>query len=96
MLHVRTKDYIVNNPNGKISGVADIIAPIRNAQKFPEVERTNEKSTFNHNLAIVVGSQMAAGSTQQDRVKRRLTNVWIRRKQGGNWLPDNQQIQWLR
>jgi len=82
LLRIWTRDYVVNNPNGKISGVADIVATIRNGQKFPEVERNIEKITFNHNLAIVMGSELAAGSTQQGKVKRRFTNVWIRGKQG--------------
>ncbi|ANF49141.1 hypothetical protein A0O34_00575 [Chryseobacterium glaciei] len=82
-----SKDYVVNNPNGKIVTPSDIIKLMKEGHKFPLVERYIEKITFNENVAIVMGKEMQQPSENIKNVDnwlpRRFTNVWI--KKGKNW-----------
>lgn len=86
LLKLWTKDYVVNNVNGKIVTAKDIIGLIRKGQTFPPVERIIEKITFTSNLAIVMGKEIAqpANTAQNDGkpVTRRFTNIWIKSKNG--------------
>lgn len=87
LLKIWSKEYVVNNPNGKIATRADIISIMRGGQAFPPVERIIEKITFNGNLAVVMGKELAGKKdtehTSVKRIERRFTNVW--RKTGQNW-----------
>ena len=82
LLKIWSKDYVVNNPNGKIATVKDIVGLIRSGQVFPKVERNIEKITFTSNLAIVMGNEISENAGQI--VTRRFTNVWQKSKKG--WL----------
>ena len=86
LLKIWSKDYVVNNPNGKIVTSKEIIALMRNGHKFPSVERMIEKITFNQNIAVVMGKelQQPANMTanQNDWIPRRFTNVWIKSESG--------------
>jgi ketosteroid isomerase-like protein len=86
LLKLWTKDYVVNNVNGKIVTAKDIIALIRKGQTFPPVERIIEKITFTSNLAIVMGKEIAqpvkTAQSEGQTVTRRFTNIWIKSKDG--------------
>jgi hypothetical protein len=58
LLKIWTKDYVVNNPNGKIVTPKEIVALMKNGHKFPSIERIIEKITFNQNIAIVMGKEL--------------------------------------
>ena len=57
LLKIWSKDYVVNNPNGKIVTPKEIVALMKSGHKFPAVERIIEKITFNQNVAIVMGKE---------------------------------------
>lgn len=81
---VWSKDYIVNNPAGKIITGEDIIGFIRKGQRFPAYERIIESITFSENIAIVLGKEVSqpqkkADGTEQI-ITRRFTNIWIKSK----------------
>ena len=57
LLKIWSKNYVVNNPNGKIVTPKDIIALMKSGHKFPAVERIIEKITFNQDIAIVMGKE---------------------------------------
>lgn len=86
LLKIWTKDYVVNNPNGKIVTPKEIVALMKNGHKFPSVERMIEKITFNQNIAIVMGKelQQPANMTanKDEWIPRRFTNVWIKSENG--------------
>ncbi len=88
LLSIWSKEYVVNNPNGKIVTSKGIIALMKNGHKFPLVERIIEEITFNQNIAIVMGKelQQPANMTtiQEEWIPRRFTNVWI--KVENEWL----------
>lgn len=78
---VWSKNYIVNNPAGKIITGEDIIGFIRNGQRFPAYERIIEKITFSDNIAIVLGKEISkTGSNTEKPITRRFTNIWIKKK----------------
>ena len=84
LLNIWSKEYVVNNPNGKIVTPMEIIALMRSGHKFPSVERIIEKITFNQNIAIVMGKELQQPpnmTTNKDEwIPRRFTNVWIKTK----------------
>ena len=84
LLNIWSKDYVVNNPNGKIVTPIEIIALMRSGHKFPSVERIIEKITFNQNIAVVMGKELQQPpnmTTNKDEwIPRRFTNVWIKTK----------------
>ena len=84
LLNIWSKDYVVNNPNGKIVTPMEIIALMRSGHKFPSVERIIEKITFNQNIAVVMGKELQQPpnmTTNKDEwIPRRFTNVWIKTK----------------
>ncbi len=85
LLKIWSKDYVVNNPDGRIVTPKDIIGLIRNGHVFPSVERIIEKITFNQDIAIVMGKEIeSSGKTGQNEVSvtRRFTNVWIKTELG--------------
>jgi ketosteroid isomerase-like protein len=86
LLKLWTKDYVVNNVNGKIVTAKDIIGLIRKGTIFPPVERIIEKITFTSNIAIVMGKEIAqpVKTAQGDGqpVTRRFTNIWIKSENG--------------
>lgn len=86
LLKIWTKDYVVNNPNGKIVTPKGIVALMKSGHKFPSVERIIEKITFNQNIAIVMGKelQQPANMTanKDEWIPRRFTNVWIKSENG--------------
>ena len=86
LLKIWSKDYVVNNPNGKIVTPKEIIAIMKRGHVFPNVERIIEKITFNKDIAIVMGKelQQPANMTtnKEEWIPRRFTNVWIRSEQG--------------
>lgn len=77
-----TKEYVVNNPNGKIVTSKEIVALMKSGHNFPKVERIIEEITFNQNIAIVMGKELQQPSnmtTNQEKwIPRRFTNVWIK------------------
>lgn len=84
LLNIWSKDYVVNNPNGKIVTPIEIISLMRSGHKFPSVERIIEKITFNQNIAVVMGKELQQPpnmTTNKDEwIPRRFTNVWIKTK----------------
>jgi len=82
LLKIWTKDYVVNNPNGKIVTPKEIVALMKNGHKFPSVERIIEKITFNQNIAIVMGKELQQPANmianKDEWIPRRFTNVWIK------------------
>ena len=86
LLEIWSKDYVVNNPNGKIVTPKEIVALMESGHKFPKVERIIEKITFNQDVAIVMGKelQQPANMTprQEEWIPRRFTNVWIKTANG--------------
>jgi len=86
LLKIWSKEYVVNNPNGKIVTPKEIVAIMKSGHIFPTVERIIEKITFNQDIAIVMGKelQQPANKTanQEEWITRRFTNVWIRSEKG--------------
>lgn len=82
LLKIWTKDYVVNNPNGKIVTPKEIVVLMKNGHKFPAVERIIEKITFNQNIAIVMGKELQQPANmianKEEWIPRRFTNVWIK------------------
>ena len=58
LLKIWSKDYVVNNPDGKIATPKDIISLIKKGHVFPSVERIIEKITFSQNIAFVMGKEI--------------------------------------
>lgn len=87
LLKIWSKDYVVNNPNGKIVTPKEIVALMKSGHVFPAVERIIEKITFNQNIAIVMGKELqqpgSLTTNQEEWIPRRFTNVWIRK--GKSW-----------
>jgi ketosteroid isomerase-like protein len=81
---VWSKDYIVNNPAGKIITGKDIFGFIRNGQKFPAYERVIESITFSDNIAIVMGKEISQSKKDNlgndQKIVRRFTNIWAKSK----------------
>jgi ketosteroid isomerase-like protein len=86
LLKIWSKDYVVNNPNGKIVTPKDIVALMKSGHKFPTVKRIIENITFNQNMAIVMGKELQQPANmvanQDEWIPRRFTNVWIRAENG--------------
>jgi ketosteroid isomerase-like protein len=86
LLKIWSKDYVVNNTNGKIVTPKEIVALMKSGHKFPKVERIIEKITFNQDIAVVMGKELqqpASLTTNQDEwIPRRFTNVWIKTENG--------------
>lgn len=86
LLKIWSKNYVVNNPNGKIVTPKEIIALMKSGHKFPAVQRIIEKITFNQDIAIVMGKelQQPANITTnlEEWIPRRFTNVWIKAENG--------------
>jgi hypothetical protein len=79
-----SSDFIVNAPTNKVTTLQDLKVLIRNGNVDMEAfERTTEKITFTNNIAIAMGNETLrptgkmpnAGKT----VKRRYTNIWMKR-----------------
>ena len=87
LLKIWSKDYVVNNPNGKIVTPKEIVSLMKSGHIFPAVERIIEKITFNQNIAIVMGKELQQPSdlttNLEEWIPRRFTNVWIRN--GKSW-----------
>lgn len=85
LLNIWSKEYVVNNPNGKIVTPKEIIALMKNGHKFPAVKRIIEKITFNQDIAIVMGKELQQPSNKTNKIDewipRRFTNVWIKTKE---------------
>jgi ketosteroid isomerase-like protein len=81
---VWSKDYIVNNPAGKIITGKDIFGFIRNGQRFPAYERHIESITFSKNMAIVMGKEISQSKKDnsgiEQKIVRRFTNIWVKSK----------------
>ena len=86
LLQIWSKNYVVNNPNGKIVTPKDIVALMKSGHRFPAVKRIIEKITFNQDIAVVMGKelQQPANMTTNHKewIPRRFTNVWIKSKNG--------------
>ena len=86
LLKIWSKNYVVNNPNGKIVTPKEIVALMKSGHKFPKVERIIEKITFNQDIAIVMGKELQQPknmtTNHDDWIPRRFTNVWIKTKEG--------------
>lgn len=86
LLKIWTKDYVVNNPNGKIVTPKEIVALMKKGHQFPSIERMIEKITFNQNIAVVMGKELqqpANGTVNKGEwIPRRFTNVWIKSENG--------------
>ncbi|MDP3912752.1 MAG: nuclear transport factor 2 family protein [Bacteroidota bacterium] len=86
LLKIWSKDYVVNNPNGKIVTAKEIITLMKNGHKFPSVERIIEKITFNQNIAVVMGKELQQPANmvanQDEWIPRRFTNIWIKSEIG--------------
>ena len=86
LLIIWSKDYVVNNPNGKIVTPKEIVALMKSGHKFPKVERIIEKITFNQDIAIVMGKELQQPANlttnHEEWIPRRFTNVWIKTENG--------------
>lgn len=86
LLKIWSKDYVVNNPNGRIVTPKDIIALMKSGHRFPAVKRIVEKITFNQNIAIVMGKELQQPANMvvnhEEWIPRRFTNVWIKSDNG--------------
>jgi ketosteroid isomerase-like protein len=86
LLKIWSKDYVVNNPDGKIATPKDIISLIKKGHVFPSVERIIEKITFSQNIAIVMGKEIEHSKKTDPNVDqmatRRFTNIWIKTDSG--------------
>ena len=84
------EDFTVNNPNNQISrGRKEVLDRVRSGLiKYSSFSREIEQVSFYDNMVIVMGLEVVtpignaprAGQT----VRRRFTNIWMKRK--GNWL----------
>ncbi len=78
---VWSKNYVVNNPAGKIIRGEDIFGFIRKGQQFPAYEKVIESITFSDNIAIVMGREISQskkeGVENPHQITRRFTNVWV-------------------
>ncbi len=84
------EDFTVNNPNNQISrGRKEVLDRVRSGLiKYSSFVREIEQVSFYDNMVIVMGLEVVtpignaprAGQT----VRRRFTNIWMKRK--GNWL----------
>ena len=81
-----SKNYVVNNPNGKIVTPQDIVAIMKSGHKFPAVQRIIENITFNQDIAIVMGKELQQPANMtpnhEEWILRRFTNVWLKTKNG--------------
>lgn len=86
LLEIWSKEYVVNNPNGKIVTSKEIVALMKSGHKFPKIERIIEEITFNQNIAIVMGKEIQQPvnmtNNQEKWIPRRFTNVWIKAENG--------------
>lgn len=86
LLKIWSKEYVVNNPNGKIVTPEKIVAIMKSGHIFPNVERIIEKITFNQDIAIVMGKELQQPTNmtnnKEEWIPRRFTNVWIRSEKG--------------
>jgi len=86
LLEIWSKNYVVNNPNGKIVTPKDIVALMKSGHKFPAVNRIIENITFNQDIAIVMGKELQQPANMttnlDDWIPRRFTNVWIKTENG--------------
>jgi ketosteroid isomerase-like protein len=86
LLEIWSKNYVVNNPNGKIVTPTEIIALMKSGHKFPKVERIIEKITFNQDIAVVMGKELQQPASMitnhNEWIPRRFTNVWIKTESG--------------
>ncbi|NJK98243.1 MAG: nuclear transport factor 2 family protein [Bacteroidales bacterium] len=87
LLKLWTKNYAVNNPNGKIVTPKEIVALMKSGHKFPLVKRMIEKITFYEDIAVVMGKELQQPANKttniEEWIPRRFTNVWIKTK--GHW-----------
>jgi ketosteroid isomerase-like protein len=86
LLKIWSKDYVVNNPDGKIATPKDILSLIKKGHVFPAVERIIERITFTQNVAIVMGKEIEHSKktdpNNDQMVTRRFTNIWIKTDSG--------------
>jgi ketosteroid isomerase-like protein len=86
LLKLWSKNYVVNNPNGKIVTPKEIVTLMKSGHKFPAVKRIIEKITFNQDIAIVMGKELQQPASMtthlEEWIPRRFTNVWIKTKMG--------------
>lgn len=82
LLKIWTREYVVNNPDGKIATPKDIIGLIKGGHKFPTVERIIEKISFIQDIAIVMGKEIERSNNTGQIVTRRFTNIWIKTELG--------------
>lgn len=83
LLKLWSKDYVVNNPAGKVVTVPEILEFIREGKiDYSSVERIVERVTFTENIAISMGKEIVTPKNAADnsgkKVVRRFTDVWIR------------------
>lgn len=82
LLKIWSKEYVVNNPNGRIVTPKDIVSLMKSGHVFPAVKRIIEKITFNQNIAIVMGEELQQPANmipdENEWISRRFTNVWIK------------------
>jgi ketosteroid isomerase-like protein len=86
LLAIWSKNYVVNNPNGKIVTPKEIVTLMKNGHVFPAVKRIIEKITFNQDIAILMGKELQQPATMtanhEEWIPRRFTNVWLRTENG--------------
>lgn len=85
--NIWTEEYVVNNANGRISTRKQILNILKGGHVFSKVDRNIERITFNGDIAVVMGAetefQNAAGGKSAKQLKRRFTNIWI--KKDSDW-----------
>jgi ketosteroid isomerase-like protein len=85
LFELYSPDFVVNTPNGNIINLPALKTLIQNGFVDRDVfEKVIEKVTFNNNIAIVMGSEVLRPSGNMPNagktVKRRYTNVWMKKK----------------
>lgn len=88
LAQLMSRQIIVQNPENRIVGYAQIMERIRTGQiRYARFERVIEKISFAGCFAVVMGYETIGipdGSTAGKTITRRFTNIWA--KEGNNWM----------
>ena len=88
LLRLWSPDIIINNPQNRISTLAQVMARIRHGQiDYTSFDRTIEKISVKGDVVMLMGQEVLKPENKADyvgkTVTRRFTNVWMR--SAGAW-----------
>lgn len=88
LLRLWSPDIIINNPQSKISTLAQVMGRIRHGLiDYTSFDRTIEKISVKGDVVVVMGQEVLTPEKKADyvgkTVTRRFTNVWMRN--AGTW-----------